>query len=636
MLRNHHQLQYLLRLKHDNHAIETKFLSRNKNKENCNDNETENENDRKQRKNGKSWRKKKNDNENENDRKQNEDDSRNWNWNDNENENDRKQRKSGKSWRRRESDKKNENDKKQKENDNRNWREKKLQKELEALKEAEEKERQRRQKELEDRTQKEKELQQEQTKKELDERERIQKQKEIEEQSRRELELQQQRERERQQQQQQRPATEKKLMLPDQKEKEREQRERRERELAELQQYEEEVKRKQQQWKQQIGSDNKAAKENVFVPPPLRPSRAIKSTAATDSATNAMQRQKQEHFSSPLQRSRQQKHLPPPPLPPKQQEQPPPPLPPKQQEQPPPPLPPKQQEQPPPLLPPKQITDDKITRLRLHGTSDSVPALSLKQREEVEKELSKRQTRVRSFVWEEYLESPHLQGFLLKQDPQGFLVHKWRKRWFSLQRSRLLYYKQERKPGTKAGTPLGIISLQYATAIEPDTAGGPGKFVINTPDRIWYLDAGNETERDKWITGLREAKEIYELVKNKIREHTILTYGSDINQRKEGILERYTALYIWVDNYFVLQDGILFYYSSKGSKQKGRVALFDCKFEEFPTKGRSAFKIICKSEDNKNNEIVLGFKDDTHMQEWLNALLRQKVLIEDTINSIVF
>lgn len=167
---------------------------------------------------------------------------------------------------------------------------------------------------------------------------------------------------------------------------------------------------------------------------------------------------------------------------------------------------------------------------------------------------------MRNFVWEEYLESPHLQvqirslffsefitvakierncimiiiaimkGFLLKQDPQGFLIHKWRKRWFSLQRSRLLYYKQEKKPGVKASAPLGIISLQYATAIEPDIIGGPGKFIINTPERLWHLDAGNEQERDKWINGLREAKEIYELVKNKIREQTISTYGSDLNE----------------------------------------------------------------------------------------------------------
>jgi hypothetical protein len=82
----------------------------------------------------------------------------------------------------------------------------------------------------------------------------------------------------------------------------------------------------------------------------------------------------------------------------------------------------------------------------------------------------------------------------------------------------------------KAGAPLGIISLQYATAIEPDIGAGPGKFIINTPDRVWHLDAGTEKERDKWITGLREAKEIYELVKNKIREQTISTYGSDLNE----------------------------------------------------------------------------------------------------------
>jgi hypothetical protein len=178
--------------------------------------------------------------------------------------------------------------------------------------------------------------------------------------------------------------------------KEKEQRERRERELAELQQYEEEVRKKQLQWKQQIGAVNdKNKKENVFVRPPLRPSRGtsffcllimkilslflnktlnegVKSTDTPEVTTSPFQRQKQEHFSSPFQNKRQEQRVLsispppkqqeqqfPPPLPPKQQEQQfPPPLPPKQQEQQfPPPLPPKQQEhQFPPPLPPKQIT----------------------------------------------------------------------------------------------------------------------------------------------------------------------------------------------------------------------------------------------------------------------------------------
>ena len=70
--------------------------------------------------------------------------------------------------------------------------------------------------------------------------------------------------------------------------------------------------------------------------------------------------------------------------------------------------------------------------------------------------------------------------------------------------------------------PLGIISLQYSSAIEPD---GNGKIKIVTPDRVWRLDAGNNQEREKWIKGLREAKEIYTLVKNKIDEENVPIYG---------------------------------------------------------------------------------------------------------------
>lgn len=131
--------------------------------------------------------------------------------------------------------------------------------------------------------------------------------------------------------------------------------------------------------------------------------------------------------------------------------------------------------------------------------------------------------------------------------------------------------------------PLGIISLQYSSAIEPE---GNGKIKIVTPDRVWRLDAGNNQEREKWIKGLREAKEIYTLVKNKIDEENVPIYGPNYEavrdgnrltacdqthltvnifsvQRKEGILQRYNAIYFWVDNYFTLQDGILFYFASK-------------------------------------------------------------------------
>jgi hypothetical protein len=254
--------------------------------------------------------------------------------------------------------------------------------------------------------------------------------------------------------------------------------------------------------------------------------------------------------------------------------------------------------------------------------------------EEFDRKMNKRQTRVRNFVWEDFLESNKLKGFMMKRDPNGIFGGKWRRRYFVLREARLLYYRQE-PPASSVGMnhpPLGIISLQYSSAIEPE---GNGKIKIVTPDRVWRLDAGNNQEREKWIKGLREAKEIYTLVKNKIDEENVPIYGPNYEARKEGILQRYNAIYFWVDNYFTLQDGILFYFASKGANQKGRVPLYDAKFEEYSVTNKFSFKIVWK-ENGKKNEIILAAKSEEEMQTWCTALMKQKLLIEDTINSIEF
>lgn len=96
---------------------------------------------------------------------------------------------------------------------------------------------------------------------------------------------------------------------------------------------------------------------------------------------------------------------------------------------------------------------------------------SVKQNQTTGMKLKRRETsvgtempveEVESFTWEEF----SIEGFLLKQDPSGFLKF-WRKKWFSLQGSRLLYYDTIDSHKDEL-PPESYISLSYAKSVEED------------------------------------------------------------------------------------------------------------------------------------------------------------------------
>ena len=93
-------------------------------------------------------------------------------------------------------------------------------------------------------------------------------------------------------------------------------------------------------------------------------------------------------------------------------------------------------------------------------------------------------------------------GWLTKE---GGGFKSWKKRWFWLKDGCLHYSK------TKNGKDLGVIRLENATHIKPDTAARPKKknvFEIPTPDRTYYLCADTQEDRDEWVALCQAAKKV--------------------------------------------------------------------------------------------------------------------------------
>jgi hypothetical protein len=95
-------------------------------------------------------------------------------------------------------------------------------------------------------------------------------------------------------------------------------------------------------------------------------------------------------------------------------------------------------------------------------------------------------------------------------------------------------------------------------------------------------------------------------------------------------------LSIWRPQFYVLKDGILFSYKNKGEPQGDKIPLFGCTLEEYPNPDDpndfSSFKITAK---DGYKTWYLKAESEPEMHKWLNAILRQKVIIEEFVGSIV-
>ena len=85
--------------------------------------------------------------------------------------------------------------------------------------------------------------------------------------------------------------------------------------------------------------------------------------------------------------------------------------------------------------------------------------------------------------------------------------------------------------------------------------------------------------------------------------------------------------------WFVLKDGILMKYNNKNDqKQSSKVALYKCTLEEYNPEmspENTQFQLT-----TKKNSLILRAASVEEMHVWLNAILKQKLIIEQIIDNI--
>lgn len=93
----------------------------------------------------------------------------------------------------------------------------------------------------------------------------------------------------------------------------------------------------------------------------------------------------------------------------------------------------------------------------------------------------------------------------------------------------------------------------------------------------------------------------------------------------------------WIARWFVLKDGILFKYKAQNdTKPSSKLALYGCTFSEYedPASEPSAEQKQFQITTTTKKTIILRATSETEMHEWLNAMLKQKLMIESIIDAI--
>jgi len=246
--------------------------------------------------------------------------------------------------------------------------------------------------------------------------------------------------------------------------------------------------------------------------------------------------------------------------------------------------------------------------------------------------------------FDHYLNNPELRGWLRKKNGMnkfGFSVgdmtssnYGWKRYWFCVMDTRLMYYTNEQSPNTmgKGNPPTGIISLQFATTIQPF---GKKSIKIAFPEVAYELEAPEISIRSKWVKGLLDVKSTYA----KLEKHTGANspFGIDKqDMRKEGPLDIKNGNN-WKPRYLVLVDGMLLLFSAKGAARNQRIPLYDLELDSVQQvdKTRYSFRLHLRISEERR-EMELSHSSEAELESWVSILRKHKLLIEDVINTFTF
>jgi len=277
----------------------------------------------------------------------------------------------------------------------------------------------------------------------------------------------------------------------------------------------------------------------------------------------------------------------------------------------------------------------------IHDADDSTAAVAVKPslwRTISEADLEGEMEEVVEYHWEDRNTRP-MAGYLLKQDSSGLfpMLGFWRKRWFTLQEHRLLYFHNH-EAAEHGRPPRGIISLANASYVGV-YEGKPASCTvqISTPARTFFLQAESQDLMWMWLNRLQAARGLAE------EKPDFLPFAPEVNnaQRhlsflKQGFLDQRQKMgpmgWRWRTRWVVLNDGMLFISKNQYDQTGISIPLFRSQLREHqPDRYPNCFEV----EAYNREAIVLGADNELEMHEWLNVILKQKLMIEESVHTIL-
>ena len=250
-----------------------------------------------------------------------------------------------------------------------------------------------------------------------------------------------------------------------------------------------------------------------------------------------------------------------------------------------------------------------------------------------EMELKLRQATIEEvddYTWEERWGSSW-SGFLNKLDSKksafGGLL--WRKRWFLLCENIFLYYHQEMFDiWAKDTPPSGFIDLREATVkMSPSI---PNSFEIVNPERTWQLEAKTHEQ-------LMEVIHAIEKVQAHFKNIPLVLDSSPLHGKelfKAGYLDRRTNFGLrWTRNWVVLRGGTMYWSHHDNSPTAiGSMPLNGAQINEYKS---AQFPFAFEVKSHRGHSEVFNTEDDMKLFEWVNAVIQQRVMIDETMATIV-
>jgi len=137
-------------------------------------------------------------------------------------------------------------------------------------------------------------------------------------------------------------------------------------------------------------------------------------------------------------------------------------------------------------------------------------------------------------------DSEAIEGYLLKQGQKGVVLKGWKRRYFSLRKDRLYYYRSD-----KDGEAISYIPLQAVTDITtfPMSLGLKLKklegcaFQLHSDKRTFYLLAESQNEMQDWVRALTSAKNFYSQNKTKATYSMYLEKFQDEENNEENDID---------------------------------------------------------------------------------------------------